>query len=125
MELRDLLTEVEKMKGDSDPMEASRMLLLLSIQDPSLSGYQDPMVLKQRYREIELRMHSAADQHSAVAEELDLLASTTPCEFTPDHVWTLIRAIKVQSGLLNMYLGPESKDSEISSRGDQIRRLQD
>ena len=115
MDLRELLAEIEKLQGNRDCAESARMLLLLALQDPSLKQYSEPTSLRDHYREIELRMHAAADQHAAVAEELDSLASSAPCEFTPDHVWTLIRAIKVQSSLLDMYLGPCAVDQPMES----------
>ena len=43
-----------------------------------------------------------SDRLAAVAEELDSLAATEPCEFQPAHIWTLIRAIKVQQQALDM-----------------------
>ncbi len=49
------------------------------------------------------RLQAANDQHAAVAAELDALASTEPCEFDPTQLWTLIRAIKVQGQLIDLY----------------------
>jgi hypothetical protein len=43
------------------------------------------------------------DQMSAVAEELDSLASTQPREFSPFHIWTLLKAIRVQKQMLDLY----------------------
>lgn len=57
-------------------------------------------------QEISLRLSAAGDQHAAVADELDSLAATAPCDFSPTHVFTLVRAIKIQSQVLNLYLGP-------------------
>ncbi len=81
MDLRELLIEIEKLNGSGDCAESARMLLLLALQDPTLKQYSEPTGLRDHYREIELRMHAAADQHAAVAEELDSLASSAPCEF--------------------------------------------
>ena len=33
------------------------------------------------------------------------LASSDPRDFTPDQIWVLIRAIKVQSQVLQLYVG--------------------
>ncbi len=57
-------------------------------------------------QEISMRLSAAGDQHAAVADELDNLAATSPCDFSPTHVFTLVRAIKIQSQVLNLYLGP-------------------
>lgn len=56
---------------------------------------------------ISLRLSAAADQHAALAEELDSLAATTLCEFSPEHLFALVRAIRVQSRVLDLYLGAE------------------
>jgi hypothetical protein len=50
-------------------------------------------------------MQSLEDQHAAVSNELDELATGEPCEFAPKHVWTLIRAIKVQSQFVDLLTG--------------------
>lgn len=46
---------------------------------------------------IPLRLNSMREQQSAVADDLEQLAGTEPCEFEPKHIWTLIRAIRVQN----------------------------
>lgn len=58
--------------------------------------------------DIALQLNAASDQHAALAEELDSLAAIAPCDFSPEHLFALVRAIRVQSRVLNMYLGPES-----------------
>lgn len=62
--------------------------------------------LQQQCQEISIQLAAATDQHAAVSDELDSLAATEPCDFSPEHLWTLVRAIKVQSQILNHYLGP-------------------
>lgn len=57
-------------------------------------------------QDVSLQLGAAGDQHAAVADELDSLAATSPCDFSPAHVFTLVRAIKIQSQVLNLYLGP-------------------
>jgi len=41
---------------------------------------------------------------------LEELASSDPKKFTQDQVWVLIRAIKVQSQILQMYVGTPALD---------------
>jgi hypothetical protein len=46
--------------------------------------------------------------------ELEELAQSNPQQFTLEQIWTLIRAIKVQSQVLQLYVGkpqPEDLDS--------------
>jgi hypothetical protein len=41
----------------------------------------------------------------AMTHELESLAKSDPRKFTPDQIWVLIRAIKVQSQVLRLYVG--------------------
>ena len=52
-----------------------------------------------------MRLQAATDQHAAMTEELEDLAQTDPRQFSSDQIWILIRAIKVQSQILQMYVG--------------------
>ncbi len=83
-----------------------RMGLLLSLQFPDLRELGEDSELRRQCQELSLQLSAAGDQHAAVADELDSLAATAPCDFSPSHIWTLVKAIKVQSRILNLYLGP-------------------
>jgi hypothetical protein len=50
-------------------------------------------------------MQVATDQHEAMTEELEQLGNSDPQKFTQDQIWVLLRAIKVQSQLLEYYVG--------------------
>ncbi len=82
------------------------MAFLVALRVDQLDSLTDDS-LRRHYNDVTLELQSATDQHAAVSEELDSLASSQPCEFSPDHVWTLVRAIKVQSRCLQIYLGRE------------------
>ncbi len=73
-----------------------------------LGQFNDDHQLATAWQEIYLRMQATADQHAAMTEELDGLARADPKRFTADQIWVLIRAIKVQSQILQMYLGESS-----------------
>jgi hypothetical protein len=45
-----------------------------------------------------------------MTEELEELARSDPRRFTPDQIWILIRAIKVQSQVLRLYIGDPACD---------------
>ena len=104
MQIQNTLDRLANLYGHSDESELLRIALLISLRVESLASLDD-QELELHYHEAILQLQSATDQHAAVSEELDQLASTQPCEFSPDHVWTLVRAIKVQSRCLSMYLG--------------------
>lgn len=87
--------------------EVFRMAMLLCHAAPAVEALSDDQLRAKLLSDIRLQIAMHEDQHSAIASELDSLASTEPCEFNANHLWTLIRAIKVQSQLLNFYLGPQ------------------
>ncbi len=86
--------------------ELLRMALLISLHQPMEKIEHSDIELRLQCEEISMQLNAAGDQHAAVADELDSLAATAPCNFSPTHVFTLVRAIKVQSQVLNLYLGP-------------------
>ncbi len=51
------------------------------------------------------RLKAASDQHAAMAAELEEWFNDTPVRFSADQIWTLLRAVKVQSQLLELYSG--------------------
>ncbi|MCU0716983.1 MAG: hypothetical protein MUD03_12730 [Pirellula sp.] len=51
-----------------------------------------------------MRLQSLMEQQAAVAEELDQLAAGSPCEFEPNQIWILIRAIKAQSRIVDLVI---------------------
>ena len=61
--------------------------------------------LTQAWQEMGIRLQAATDQHAAMTEELEALASSDPTKFSKDQIWILIRAIKVQSQVLQLYVG--------------------
>lgn len=106
MDAQHLVNSIATMRPQDSPEEHLRLALLLSLQNDDLQLLLDPKELERQCSEIAIQLSAATDQHAAVASELDSLATTSPCEFNPEHLWTLVRALKVQSQVLNMYLGP-------------------
>ena len=106
MNAQQLIDSLARLRSDDEPAELLRSALLLALHTPDLSKLHDDDSVARQLQEIELHMRASLDQHAAVADELDNLATTEPCDFTSDHLWTLVRAIKVQNQLLNIYLGP-------------------
>jgi hypothetical protein len=46
-----------------------------------------------------------------MTEELESLARSDPRRFAPEQIWVLIRAIKVQSQILQLYVGQPVLDA--------------
>ncbi len=107
MEPTRLLQEVLAEMPGAPAAEAFRMAMLLCHAAPSVDALDDDRLRTKLLGEVQLQIAMHEDQHAAIASELDALARTEPCEFSVNHLWTLIRAIKVQSQLLNFYLGPQ------------------
>lgn len=104
------LEQVSACMPAAAPAEVFRMAMLLCHANPQLDLDDEAAqleMLDRQIRELTLQLALHEDQHAAIAEDLECLASTEPCQFSVQHLWTLIRAIKVQSQLLNLYLGPD------------------
>ncbi len=86
-------------------MIVARLCLLLTNTTENLDALQDDSRLADAWQEMGLRLQAATDQHAAMTEELEQLAQTDVKSFTAEQVWVLIRAIKVQSQILQLYLG--------------------
>lgn len=102
---QDLVQAVSDLRPEYTPAQQLRIALLLSLQHADINELTtDSIELEQQLSNVSMQLSATTDQHAAVSGELDSLASTSPCEFTPDHLWTLVRAIKVQSQILDLYL---------------------
>ena len=76
-----------------------------------LSGeYDDEDRLEKAWREMSIRLQAATDQHAAMTAELEELSRTPPDQFTLVEVWGLIRAIKVQGRILQLYIRQPAVD---------------
>jgi hypothetical protein len=104
MTMTQLITWLEALEPNASPCERAEWLFLL-VQDcqGELSCYENPEAVLARLKPLRLQWQWTLDQEAAVADELDQLASTHPAEFSPKHVWTLIRAIKVQKQIIGFY----------------------
>lgn len=108
MSIANVVQQIEKLL----PNEPSdRILLVAKIL---CSGNAEPpstSVFEQQVRMALSRVQSLDEQLAAAARDLDSLASETPSEFEPAHVWTLIRTIKVQSQMLELIYYPTDQSA--------------
>ena len=105
MRLSQLIEQLQKQLPTKCDRQIACLAMLLCDRDPKLECLASKSDFSSLLDDIQLRMQSIDDQQAAVANELDQLALTQPCEFEPKHVWTLIRAIKVQSQFVDMLTG--------------------
>lgn len=105
MTCQELAARIERMQPEALPQDVARLCLLLSNHVQSIEALSDEGQLTEAWQEMGIRLQAATDQHAAMTEELEELASSDPAKFTMDQVWVLIRAIKVQSQVLQLYVG--------------------
>ena len=105
MHCHELARRIERLQPGADVRNVARLCLLLANATPDVAQLEDDQQLATAWQEIYLRVQASADQHAAMTEELDSLARSDPKRFSADQIWVLIRAIKVQSQILQMYLG--------------------
>ncbi|MCA9154370.1 MAG: hypothetical protein KDA38_06260 [Planctomycetales bacterium] len=110
MTCTELAKRIEHLQPGAAARDVARLCLLLSNTTEDVTEYGDDSRLRQAWQEVGLRLQAATDQHAAMTEELDCLARTDPRKFTPDQIWVLIRAIKVQSQILQLYVGEAALD---------------
>ena len=83
----------------------ARLCLLLANEVSEFDSLGDDKQLRTAWREASLKLQAATDQHQAMTEELESLAASNPKKFSPAQIWVLIRAIKVQGQILQLYVG--------------------
>jgi hypothetical protein len=110
MNCQTLAEQIQTLEPSADLREVARTCLLLSNSVQGLDELTNPSRLEEAWREMNLRLQLATDQHAAMTEELEQLAQSNPEEFNKEQVWVLIRAIKVQSQILQLYLGEPALD---------------
>ena len=105
-----LAAQIQKLEPGTEVRDVARLCLLLCNTVDALEELQDQDRLTDAWRDISLRLQAATDQHAAMTEELEALARSDPDQFSKEQIWVLIRAIKVQSQILELYVGEPALD---------------
>lgn len=105
MNCQELAERIEQLQPDASPQEVARLCLLLANAVSDLECLRERGELQDAWKRTGLKLQVATDQHAAMTQELEELAESDPKEFNKDQIWVLIRAIKVQSQILQMYVG--------------------
>ena len=105
MNCHDLANRIQRLQPAASPRDVARLCLLLANATDDIAQLGDDRALTAAWREMGLRLQAATDQHAAMTDELESLARTDPQRFTPEQIWVLLRAIKVQSQVLQLYVG--------------------
>ena len=110
MNCQQLASRIEELQPEAEARDVARLCLLLTNAVNNVDILSDHSALTTAWKEMGLRLQAATDQHAAMTEELELLARSDPRQFTADQIWILIRAIKVQSQILQLYVGQPALD---------------
>jgi hypothetical protein len=105
MNCHQLAERIERLQPAAGPQDVARLCLLLSNAVDDVAELADDRGLARAWQETGLRLQAATDQHAAMTEELEELADLALESFGEREVSILIRAIKVQSQVLQMYVG--------------------
>lgn len=111
MKCHDLAARIEQLEPRALPRDVSRLCLLLTNYIDDLDPLEDEQKLAQVWREMGIRLQAATDQHAAMTDDLESLAGTPLEHFTLEQVAVLIRAIKVQSQVLQLYVGSQTSEA--------------
>src|SRR5688572_27285715 len=111
MNCHQLAQQIERLQPQAETRDVARLCLLLANTTDDVTKLGDERRLTDAWREAGLKLQLATDQHAAMTEELESLARSDPKKFTPDQIWVLIRAIKVQSQILQLYVGQPFLDA--------------
>ncbi len=103
MTCEQLAQKLEGLNPQATPIEIARQCLLILNTQPQADRLDDDEQLKLALRAANFRLEAAADQHSAMADELEQLCQDGPVRFSADQIWVLLRAVKVQSQLLELF----------------------
>lgn len=110
MNCHELAAKIESLQPQATPQDVARLCLLLANNTDELQQLEESARLKAAWSEMSMKLQAATDQHAAMTQELEELASSDPEKFSREQIWVLVRAIKVQSQILQMYVGQKLLD---------------
>lgn len=105
MTCQQLATRIQELQPEASAQDVARLCLLLSNSYNDLKPLAEDRALHSAWQQTSLKLQFATDQHAAMTEELEDLANSDPKSFSQEQIWVLIRAIKVQSQILQLYVG--------------------
>ena len=105
-----LYRRIESLSPEIEPGELARLFVVFCNHVGDISTLGSDAELRQAWRDASIKLQASVDQHAAVVEDLESLTQTDPRQFQAEQIWVLIRAIKVQSQILSLYLGTPALD---------------
>ena len=101
----ELAQRVEQLEPAASVRDVARICLLLTNNHSDVDALTNQDALRSACQQTALMLQVATDQHAAMTQELEELAGSDPEKYSREQVWVLIRAIKVQSQVLQLYVG--------------------
>jgi len=109
---QNLAARIEMLQPCAGPRDVARLCLLLANHlEDSAESFEDDH-FSRTWEAMGMRLQAATDQHAAMTEELEGLAGLTPQQFGAEEVCVLIRAIKVQGQVLQLYVGNSAAEEQ-------------
>jgi hypothetical protein len=105
MDCQELAKRIQQLEPRATVKDIARVCLLLANNNADLDSLSDDRNLQAAWQQTGLKLQAATDQHAAMTQELEELANSDPEKYSQEQVWVLIRAIKVQSQVLQLYVG--------------------
>ena len=105
MNCQELAGRIQQLEPHASTQDVARLCLLLANTHNDLEKLDNGDALRNAWQDTCLKLQFATDQHAAMTQELEELAASDPEKYSRDQVWVLIRAIKVQSQVLQLYVG--------------------
>ena len=112
MNCHELAESIERLQPKASPREVARLCLLLANYVDDLESLRDEDLLFEAWKKMGIRLQAVTDQYAAMTADLEKLSSANPESLTIDQIWVLIRAIKVQSQVVQLYLGQPKLEAE-------------
>ncbi|KAA1261559.1 hypothetical protein LF1_41090 [Rubripirellula obstinata] len=103
MTCHELAKRLQTLAPELSPIDVARLTLMILTQTSDSDLLSNESKLMSAWKNASFRLEAASDQHAAVADELDQLCGDGPIEFSPDQLWLLLRAVKIQGQLLELY----------------------
>ena len=105
MDCHELAQRIERLQPGAPPRDVARLCLLLANYVDDVDHLRADDRLAEAWRDISMRLQAATDQHAAMTADLEALATSQATQLGHEQIWTLLRAIKVQSQVLQFYVG--------------------
>lgn len=103
MTCHELAERIQTLAPELSPIDVARLSLMVLTQTDDSDLLADDSKLRSAWKNASFRLEAASDQHAAVSDELDQLCGDGPIEFSPDQLWLLLRAVKIQGQILELY----------------------